>query len=132
MVSTLIYEDPAYNAYTNKVAAAIMVIMLLVMLVLIAASIVANWQVFKKLGLEPWACLIPFYNNYVLFECFYTSGWEFLTMAIPLYGIYRQIKLQIDIAHAFGKSDGFACGLIFLYPIFIMILAFDSKSQVAN
>lgn len=36
-------------------------------------------------------------------------------------------KLNNRLAHAFGKGAGFAAGLTFLSPIFIMILAFDKS-----
>ena len=39
--------------------------------------------------------------------------------------------LMVKTAHAFGKSNGFAVGLILLYPVFIMILAFDSSRHIA-
>lgn len=36
----------------------------------------------------------------------------------------------VRLAKAFGKSGGFAVGLIFLYPIFICILGFDNSVYI--
>ena len=36
-----------------------------------------------------------------------------------------EIILKVRIAKSFGKSGGFAAGLVFLTPIFLMILAFN-------
>ena len=38
------------------------------------------------------------------------------------------IIAYVRLAHAFGKSSGFAAGLIFLNIIFMAILAFDNSS----
>lgn len=131
-ISAVHHYDDLVPTEINALAAGILIALFLFFIALIVVCIIANWKIYKKLGLEPWACLIPFYNNYVLFARFYSSGWEFLTTLIPLYGVYRAVKLQIDVAHAFGQSDGFACGLIFLYPIFAMILAFGHYQVVAT
>jgi hypothetical protein len=38
-----------------------------------------------------------------------------------------QIITCIKLARAFGQGGGFACGLIFLYPVFVCILAFSKE-----
>ena len=88
------------------------------------AMIVGMWKVFTKAGKPGWAAIIPFYNTYTLFDMVYGDGWKFLFLLVPFYSIYISIKLYIDLASAFGKSGGFAVGLIFLNPIFMCILGF--------
>ncbi len=88
------------------------------------AMIVAMWKVFTKAGKPGWAAIIPFYNTYTLFDMVYGDGLKFLFLLVPFYNIYISIKLYIDLASAFGKSGGFAVGLIFLNPIFMCILGF--------
>lgn len=88
------------------------------------AMIVGMWKVFTKAGKPGWAAIIPFYNTYTLFDMVYGDGWKFLFLLVPFYRIYIRIKLYIDLASAFGKSGGFAVGLIFLNPIFMCILGF--------
>jgi len=46
--------------------------------------------------------------------------------ATLIIGIITQVKL----AHAFGKGGGFACGLIFLNVIFMLILGFGDAQYV--
>ena len=36
--------------------------------------LIADWQLFKKMGREGWEGIIPLYNNYVLCEEMYYSG----------------------------------------------------------
>ena len=49
-----------------------------------------------------------------------------LTVALLIINIVFVVRL----AKAFDKSNAFAVGLIFLYPIFICILAFDNSVYV--
>lgn len=86
---------------------------------------IANWFIFKKAGREGWEGIIPVYNTYVQMELLYGNGMKFLLFLIPFYNIYLIFKLCIDWAHAFNKSTGFGLGLVFLAPIFTIILAFS-------
>jgi hypothetical protein len=89
-------------------------------------GIVAMWKIFEKAGEPGWAAIIPFYNLYVLFKITWGSGWKFLLLLIPFANIVIAITM-VKLAKAFGKSGGFAVGLIFLSVIFYCILAFDQS-----
>lgn len=90
-------------------------------------GIVAMWKIFEKAGEPGWASIIPFYNIYVLFKITWGSGWKFLLLLIPFANIVIAIITMVKLAKAFGKSGGFAVGLIFLSIIFYCILAFDQS-----
>ena len=89
--------------------------------------IVAMWKIFEKSGEPGWAAIIPFYNLYVLFKITWGNGWKFLYLLIPIAGFVFGIITVVKLAKAFGKSGGFAVGLIFLSVIFYCILAFDQS-----
>lgn len=105
--------------------------------------LVANWMLFKKMGYEGWKSLIPGANTYLVMEKIGVSQkwlvlitFGSLVCIIPVIGflallvalVYYAILYNVSLAKAFGKSGGFAAGLILLSPIFILILAFgDSK-----
>lgn len=89
-------------------------------------SIVAMWKIYSKAGEPGWAAIVPFYNLYVLFKITWGQGSRFWMLLIPIYNIILMIQTQIKLARVFGKSGGFAAGLIFLGPIFHLILAFSS------
>ena len=56
-----------------------------------------------------------------------TNGWVIATTIITcVISIYISIRFAIRLAKAFGKGGGFAVGLIFLSPIFYLILGFGS------
>ena len=93
-------------------------------------AIVAMWKIFEKAGEPGWAAIIPFYNLYVLFKITWGNGWKFLLLLIPFAGIVFAIITIVKLAKAFGKSGGFAVGLIFLSIIFYCILAFDQSQYL--
>ena len=93
-------------------------------------AIVALWKIFVKAGEPGWAAIIPFYNLYVLFKITWGNGWKFLFLLIPIANIVFAIITMVKLAKAFGKSGGFAVGLIFLSVIFYCILAFDQSQYL--
>jgi hypothetical protein len=100
-------------------------------------AIVAVWKVFEKAGKPGWAAIVPLYNTYTLFEITWGNGWYFLLMLlsiIPAVGSIAVLVILIityvKLAKAFGKSGGFAAGLILLNAIFMGILAFDSSTYL--
>ncbi len=95
-----------------------------------ALAIVAMWKIFEKAGEPGWAAIIPFYNIYVLFKITWGNGWNFLLLLIPIANIVILIITMVKLAKAFGKSGGFAVGLIFLSIIFYCILAFDQSVYI--
>ena len=118
--------SPAASAGAAAAVATLFGIMMLPSLIISVVTLIANWKVFTKAGREGWKSIIPFLNIYTLFEIVGMEGWKFLLLLIPFYNIYLAIKVNIDLAKAFGKDGGFAVGLIFLNTIFICILAFGS------
>ena len=104
--------------------------MTILSLALAVLGIVAMWKIFEKAGEPGWAAIIPFYNLYVLFKITWGNGWKFLFLLIPIANIVFAIITMVKLAKAFGKSGGFAVGLIFLSIIFYCILAFDKSEYL--
>jgi len=104
--------------------------MTILWLAMVVLGIVAMWKIFEKAGEPGWAAIIPFYNLYVLFKITWGSGWKFLLLLIPIANIVFLIITMVKLAKAFGKSGGFAVGLIFLSIIFYCILAFDQSQYL--
>ena len=96
--------------------------------------IVSMWKIFQKAGKPGWAALIPIYNTVVLFQITGINPLLLLLALIPVVGSIATIILSflsyIRLAQAFGKSGGFAVGLILLNVIFMPMLAFsDAEYQ---
>ena len=123
------YSSVTYGTdqVSNAALAGIGIGYLIVCLIVGIVSLVAMWKIFTKAGRPGWQCIIPIYNTYVMFEIAGMSGWMFLLLCIPVVNIVISIMLMINLAKAFGKSSGFAVGLIFLPFIFTLILAFGKS-----
>lgn len=95
-------------------------------------QIVAQWKIFEKAGRPGWHALIPIYNMWDLFEMVGMKGWYVLAMFIPAVGSLIYFVLYImfifKLATAFGKDTAFGFGLLFLNPIFMLILAFSKDA----
>lgn len=114
-------------------------------------QIIANWRIFTKAGESGWKSIIPLYGDYVSYRIAWQTSYFWLIfilgivasgiegaanpngdnmmlmaivalirLIIALIGIMYSVKL----ARAFGRGTGFAIGLIFLQPIFMLILGF--------
>lgn len=124
--------------------AVIFIPIMLICLAIAAVLIVAKWKIFEKAGEEGWKSIIPVYNNIVLCQIVGVSPWWILIVycssilaAVPFIGqilfsavtIYYSVILNISLARAFKKDDGFAIGLILLQPVFACILAFGKENK---
>ena len=121
------YSD-YYDYYDYSSTPAFNPLPTIISLVLCVFVLVCMWIIFRKAGKPGWAAIVPFYNLYVLFDITWGSGMRFLLLLIPIYNIILSIQTQVRLAKAFGKSGGFAAGLVFLPYIFIPLLAFGKET----
>lgn len=127
-----------------------------ILLIFYVLLIVGQWKVFEKAGEAGWKSLIPIYNLFVLWKIAGKSfGRLILTIIVgyliaALCGILLKgagvliaaiiiLAIGIDVivetarfcgalSKSFGHGSGFAVGLFFLQPIFLMILGLGSSS----
>lgn len=65
--------------------AAIMILLLLAfMSIFIILELVGRWQVYRKMGIAPWKCLIPYYSTYVAYRAVWSVQffWAWLVLAL--------------------------------------------------
>jgi hypothetical protein len=101
-----------------------------VYIALIVFYIACEWKIFVKAGQAGWKAIIPLYNTYILLKIVGRPGWWLILFVIPLVNIITLIIVMLDLAKSFGKSSGFAVGLILLSFIFIPILGLGSSTYV--
>ena len=133
-------------------------IALLVIVIMIAF---ARWRLFKKAGEKGWKAIIPIYSDYILYKLTWDTKFFWINLIVTsslsliirsnttpsgtmnstaayfstlagIFGIVWNAIYCIKIARAYGKDSGFAIGLYFLNPIFMLILAFGSAKYVGN
>ena len=120
------YDTTMYGTTSQTDISAILGTYAILVLVIAVIMVVANWKIYTKAGKPGWASIVPFYNMYVMYEIAGMNGWMFLLTFIPIVNIVIQIMLYLNLAKKFGKSTGFAIGLILLNPIFLLLLAFGN------
>lgn len=91
--------------------------------------IAAVWKIFAKAGQGGWKSLVPIYGTVVFLRIVERPGWWFLLLCIPVVNLFIALALCIDLARVFGKGSGFAAGLAFLTPIFLLMLAFGEAQH---
>ena len=138
-------------AATAGLAVGIIILIIFLALIAIAAYVVSRvglMKVFKKAGKPSWAAWVPIYSDVLLCEIAgIDPRWILIVLysgvvcIIPILGwllylailVYFSILLYVSLARAFGKSDGFAVGLILIDFVFIPILGFgDAKYGKVN
>lgn len=96
--------------------------------------VIAMWKVFTKAGKPGWASIIPVYNVVVMFQIIGLNPWLLLLYLIPIVNFVVAIVFSImqasRLSKAFGKGTGFAFGLFFLNPIFLLILGFGDAKYI--
>lgn len=122
-----------------------------VLFAVIIAIIVANWKIFTKAGEGGWKSIIPYYNMYILYKiswktsffwillaCLFGGGilsalGGFLTIIgfiVAIVGCVISVIQLHKLSKAFGHGVGFTIGLVFLNPIFLLILGFGSSQYL--
>ena len=139
----------------NSVAAMVLAILGVysaIVIVWYLLVVIAYWKVFSKAGEAGWKSLIPVYNVYIEFKLAWKNTnmfWIYLACALAsavlgqisgfvailgavagIVVLVITVLLNIRMAKAFGRGTGFAIGLLFLTPIFMMILGFGSSQYL--
>lgn len=129
-----IYESSASSTVLGAALGTMLGFIIVFSLIVCVLSIIAMWRIFTKAGKPGWASIIPVYNMVVLFQIVGMNPWLLLLYIVPFVNyvasIVLIIMLGIKLAKAFGKSSGFAVGLIFLNTIFMLILGLGNAEYV--
>ncbi len=117
--------------------------------------VIADWRIFTKAGEAGWKSLIPILNTYVVFKISWKGSmfWiMLLTMAggsictsmagenggmlaiagmiLSIIGLLIALIDTHKLSKSFGHGIGFTLGLLFLNPLFTLILAFGSSKYI--
>lgn len=92
--------------------------------------IIGWWKIFEKADEAGWKAIIPFYNIYTMLRIVGQPGWMLVGFLIPFINIILFIIVMGNLAKSFGRGIGTILGLIFLNPIFALILGFGKATYV--
>ena len=122
----------------------VVLIILVITLAIAIVTIIGTWKVLEKGNKPGWGALIPIYNTYLLCDMVGVNPWWIVITicspilnVIPVIGslanvtvtIYFAVLLNVSLARAFKKEDGFAVGLVLLPTIFYLILGFGKDNK---
>lgn len=117
---------------------------------------IGGYRIFAKCGEAGWKAFIPFYNTYVQYRLTWKPIMAIPAIVLPILssqlsaiagdnamvsalslligaaGTVVCLLGDIKLAKSFGHGVGYGLGLLFLQPIFIMILGFSSDEYIGN
>lgn len=137
------YSDYAGIATLLGVLGSMIFIIIVLFVALLILSIIGHWFMYQKAGQRGWAAIVPFYSSYMLYRITWGNGWLFaVPLVLTLLNLFTSGLLSslfwlanfvvscithYKTAKAFGKGVGYTLGLIFLSPIFAMILGLSNS-----
>ena len=122
-------------------------------------SVIVKIPIFIKAKKSPWLAIIPIISDFILLEicfnnivfawifCFTMASlffifWFTLCIISPVVLLIMNLIIEFSLsmfyfmclktAKNFGKGKLFALGLFFLWPIFLLILAFDKSKYLPS
>ncbi len=117
-------------------------------------QVIARWKIFTKANEAGWKSLIPIYNEYILYKISWRTMFFWLLLLFGLIGSFfsgtnnaalQSINaifmivagiIEIIAFHMLSKSFGhglpFTLGLIFLNPLFMLILALGKSTYTGH
>ncbi len=129
------YYNYGGTSYTDASVTSIFAIfgtLMWIMAIVSILMIVCMWVIFRKAGKKGWEAIIPVYNIIVLLEITRLPIWYIVLYLIPFANIYAMFKVNIELAHRFGKSTGFGVASVFFSIICMPILAFGKAQYDSN
>ena len=100
---------------------------LMLAIALYTVFVIGTWKVFTKADRPGWWSIIPIWNAIVLLQISGRSGWWVLGYLVPLLNLFVHVRWAIEMAQSFGRGTWFAIGLVFLEPLFLIILGFNDS-----
>jgi uncharacterized membrane protein YhaH (DUF805 family) len=106
------------------------IIMMVICVAAFLITIAATWKMFKKAGVAGWKCLIPYYNNYLLFKIATGNGWLFLLLLVPFVNFVAIIWMEYKLCEAFNKTIALFIIMLFLPIVGFCIIGFDDEKYI--
>lgn len=126
------YPNATDTAAVFGIAWTIVAVTLGIELILFAAVYVLNgigfMKLYRKVGVEPWAAWVPFFNSWRLLEAGGQPGWISLLVLVPIGGWVTAVFQAISaykIGTAMRKEGAWVVLYIFLSFVWAWILGDD-------
>ncbi|RYG43719.1 MAG: S26 family signal peptidase, partial [Chitinophagaceae bacterium] len=105
----------------------------IVLIVLIVATFIGLYGMFKKAGMEPWKALIPYYNTWCMIEKMQLKKFWFFLQFIPIAGFFITIWILIKFVEHFGRFSLLHHAAVVLIPfIYLPYMGFSKSERYAG
>lgn len=126
------YEYSVSSSGVSDAAAgaviSLLIIVYFIIFVITIIGVISLWKLFTKAGKPGWASIVPIYNYVVFLEVIGRPIWWLVLTFVPILQFWISIVMVLDFAKAYGKSAGYAVGMILLPVIFLPMLAFSKDT----
>jgi len=129
MMDNIVLLAQSFESYGSFEISPIFIIGYLALVVVLLA---AMWTIFSKAGKSGWLAIIPIVNIFVMLDIAGKPWWWVIGFFIPFVNFIVIILMWHGISTNFGKSSLFTLGLLFLSPIFLLILAFGDAEYIGG
>lgn len=120
-------------------------------------QIIAYWKMFTKAGEPGWKSIIPFYSQYIMYKLTWKTSWFWITLIVAVvYGVFTSLNQNFPdvmlyavlllvfaiiilvlsiisyhkISKSYGHGAGYTVGMLFLWPIFVLILGYGKSKYI--
>ncbi len=93
-------------------------------------AIAGYWKVFNKAGEAGWKSIVPIWNTLVWLKIIGRPWWWLLLFLIPVVNLVVLVVCMLDTSKSYGHGFGFAVGLLFLTPLFFIILGWGKSAYI--
>lgn len=105
----------------------------IIFILIMIASHIGLYGMFKKAGITPWKALIPFYNTWCMVEKMELKKIWFFLQFIPIAGQFVTIWILIKFVEFFGRFGLIHHALAVFVPfIYLPYLGFSSQERFAG
>lgn len=105
----------------------------IIILLLIVASLVGLYGMFKKAGIAPWKAFIPFYNTWCMVQTMELKKFWFFLQFIPIAGQFITIWICIKFVEHFGRFHVLHhAATVFIPFIYFPYLGFSKNERFAG
>lgn len=120
-------------------------------------QIIAYWKMFTKAGEPGWKSIIPIYSQYIMYKLTWKTSWFWISLIVSVvYGVFTSLNQSFPdnmfytvllfifgvialvitiisyhkISKAYGHGAGYTVGMLFLWPIFVLILGYGKSKYI--
>jgi len=103
-----------------------------IIIIYIVSFIIGGWEIIRKTGGYSFIILIPLLNLIAIFNAAGKPWWWLFLLFIPIVNLFVPLIILHSLAKQFNKNLLFSFGLVIIFPVFWLIMAFSKYNKNDN